>query len=310
METAVSFAAGDTQLFGILHEPESDRYPSAVLLMVVGGPQTRVGSHRSYTLIARELCRQGLTVMRFDYEGLGDSEGGFVGFSQAGRSLDAAIAFLARGSSSALKIVLWALCDGSAACAMHARNLQTPVLGMVLCNPYVHSVQGQAKAYLKHYYLQRLLDRSFWSKVFSLRINPFTVAASFVQLVAKAGQKSGKPETGSTPPGAGKTEAPALNQEGVPGVDPPHLPDTVMQGLERYPGALELILSGDDLTAREFLDLYKERGTAQRRKHAHTGTATLPGADHTFTTSAWKQAACDSTIAAWNRILGTAKENR
>lgn len=305
MEEAITLRAGGKRLYGILHAPEAPAHADAALLMVVGGPQTRVGSHRSYTLIARELCRRGMTVLRFDYEGLGDSEGAFVGFTEAGASLDAAVDFLAGRLRAPARIVLWSLCDGSAACALHAPRLKREVAGMILCNPYAHSAAGKAKAYLKHYYLQRVLDLSFWKKLLSFRVNPLTVAASFAGLVAKAGSKSAPAAPGSpaTAPAAA-AQGPALrpNQEGVPGADPEGLADRVMDGLEGYAGPLELILSAEDLTAREFLDLYKARGTEGRRKR-RTAVNFVPGADHTFTEAAWKAKACDLTGEAWNRIL-------
>lgn len=360
MEEAVAFPAAGKQLFGILHRPDSPARKDAALLMIVGGPQTRVGSHRSYTLMARDLCDRGIPVLRFDYEGLGDSEGAFVGFSEAGPSLEAAVSFLAGRIGPQARIVLWALCDGSAACALQASRWKPPVAGLILCNPYVHSAQGKAKAYLKHYYIRRALDPSFWKKLLSFRVNPVTVLLSFAGLVAKAsarpsdgGAESAKEGTGAgsvatatapaatggsapagslpgaSPPGASPAipspaaavppasapSAPSVGKppavaEGVPGADPDRLPEKVMEGLEGYRGPLELILSGDDLTAREFLDLYRTRGTAARRKPARTETALLPGADHTFTAAAWKRAACDATAAAWDRILGGGKEAR
>lgn len=315
MEEAVTFPAAGKQLFGILHRPDSPARKDAALLMIVGGPQTRVGSHRSYTLMARDFCERGIPVLRFDYEGLGDSQGAFVGFSEAGRSIEAAAGFLAGRMGPEARIVLWSLCDGSAACALQAPRLMPPVAGLILCNPYAHSAQGKAKAYLKHYYIRRALDLSFWKKLLSFRVNPVTVLLSFTGLVAKAsarGDASAIATGGAASPSAGAAgkppAPPASAAEGVPGADPDGLPEMVMEGLEGYRGPLELILSGDDLTAREFLDLYRARGTAARRKPARTETAMLAGADHTFTAAAWKRAAVDATAAAWERILDGGKE--
>ncbi len=54
-----------------------DAVPCARLgvLIVVGGPQYRVGSHRQFVLLARALAARGFAAMRFDCTGMGDSDG-------------------------------------------------------------------------------------------------------------------------------------------------------------------------------------------------------------------------------------------
>ena len=72
-EVPLSFACQDCRLYGVLHRPRS-RGRSGVLI-VVGGPQYRVGSHRQFVLLARFLAGRSIPVLRFDYRGMGDSEG-------------------------------------------------------------------------------------------------------------------------------------------------------------------------------------------------------------------------------------------
>jgi len=45
------------------------------VLIVVGGPQYRVGSHRQFVMLARFLADHGVPCMRFDYRGMGDVSG-------------------------------------------------------------------------------------------------------------------------------------------------------------------------------------------------------------------------------------------
>lgn len=58
----------------MLHHPNEHEVPLG-LLMVVGGPQYRVGSHRQFVLLARDLAAAGIPVFPFDYRGMGDSTG-------------------------------------------------------------------------------------------------------------------------------------------------------------------------------------------------------------------------------------------
>ena len=73
-EDAVVFQCEGASLVGILHVPE--REPARIgVLVIVGGPQYRVGSHRQFVLMARSLAQSGYAVLRFDYRGMGDSDG-------------------------------------------------------------------------------------------------------------------------------------------------------------------------------------------------------------------------------------------
>jgi len=60
------------------------------VLIIVGGPQYRVGSHRQFVLLARHLAAQGIPVMRFDVRGMGDSKGKPRNFGQLDDDLRAA----------------------------------------------------------------------------------------------------------------------------------------------------------------------------------------------------------------------------
>jgi len=72
------FTNGDYKLFGVIHKP------GVVGEKVTKGfvfchpfAEEKLWVHRAYVSFARELARQGYMVLRFDYMGHGDSEGGF-----------------------------------------------------------------------------------------------------------------------------------------------------------------------------------------------------------------------------------------
>ena len=73
-EQTFLFDADDATLVGIVSVPTA-RVASTGVLVVVGGPQYRVGSHRQFVLLARALARRGIAAMRFDCAAMGDSAG-------------------------------------------------------------------------------------------------------------------------------------------------------------------------------------------------------------------------------------------
>ena len=89
------FRHGGDDLLGIVHRAGTDARVG--VLIVVGGPQYRIGSHRQFLLVARALAAAGVPVMRFDYPGMGDSGGRFPGFENTDDEIRSAIdAFFAR----------------------------------------------------------------------------------------------------------------------------------------------------------------------------------------------------------------------
>ena len=63
------------QLFGILHHPARERASGVAVLLLSPGVKMRVAPHRLYNKLADRFVEMGLTVLRFDFHGLGDSEG-------------------------------------------------------------------------------------------------------------------------------------------------------------------------------------------------------------------------------------------
>lgn len=65
------------RLFGIVHEPEPDRRlrGDVGIILLSPGVKMRVAPHRLYNDMARRFTDLGFTVLRFDFYGLGDSEG-------------------------------------------------------------------------------------------------------------------------------------------------------------------------------------------------------------------------------------------
>ncbi|MDX1657109.1 MAG: hydrolase 1, exosortase A system-associated, partial [Candidatus Competibacteraceae bacterium] len=117
---AFTFPCRGAQLPGIPH-PGAPGAPRG-LLVVVGGPQYRVGSHRQFVLLARYLAAAGVPVLRFDYRGMGDGEGPAVDFTAIGPDIRAALEAFFAHSPGLEEVVLWGLCDAVPAIAAYAHR--------------------------------------------------------------------------------------------------------------------------------------------------------------------------------------------
>jgi exosortase A-associated hydrolase 1 len=286
MEVPLKLQRSGMTLFGILHLPDQVETVSSAVVMVTGGPQTRVASHRLYVQVARSLISSGVAVLRFDYEGTGDSEGIWRGYKFAGSSMESAILSLREQYPNLRQIVIWSLCDGSTASAVFAARRPDLIDGLILCNPYVHSDQGKAQTLIKYYYVRRLLDKSFWQKATSLK---FDLNASFRSLVDNVKQARAKSNGAEVDQSACRMEI--------------H-PDEFVRSLMTCKKSIRFILSSDDLTAQQFADLCKSH--TGLRKAVQTGRITIShvrGADHTFTTHRSKQELIQVTKHALHGVL-------
>ena len=106
-DAVLQFNCDRNALIGLLSLP--DQAPSHGVLIVVGGPQYRVGSHRQFTLLARDLAAQGIAAMRFDYRGMGDSEGALRNFDEVGDDVRAAVDAFFAALPSLKSVTLWGL---------------------------------------------------------------------------------------------------------------------------------------------------------------------------------------------------------
>ena len=277
-ERVLQFSCHGASLLGILSLPVKS--PAAGVLIVVGGPQYRAGSHRQFTLLARTLASQGVPVMRFDYRGMGDSEGAARSFEQIDDDLRCAIDHFFEQAAGLKTVVIWGLCDAASAALFYAHR-DPRVNGLVLLNPWVRSAQSVAKAHLKHYYVARLFTAGFWKKIVSGRFDIFAAGRSFQRMVGDAFFKKNTDSSGDAIDGDdGRNVA---------------LHDRMADGLSRFGGKVLLILSGEDLTAREFSDVV--RGSRRWRALMNSSNVKrldLPAANHTFSRREWRD-----KVAAW-----------
>lgn len=276
IQHALRFACGGDWLIGVLHLPSGEQKVSRGVLVVTGGPQYRVGSHRQFVLLARQLAASGIAVMRFDYRGMGDSEGAMRDFEHIGDDLDAALRQFYVSVPTLHEIVLWGLCDGASAAAFYASRAPR-ITGLVLLNPWVRDGDGWSPHTLRHYYRQRLLSPAFWREQAA---GMFTFSR-LRSLTEKLHELCHAPHSSTAS----------------------SLPTRLYNALAHFPGPILIILSGADLGAREFSALADQhRHWRALLRSERITVQEIPGANHTFARKMWRDRVaklCLDWITSW-----------
>jgi len=260
-EFPVVFGCSGEQLLGIVHRGNPEA--TVGIVVVVGGPQYRVGSHRQFVLMARQLAAAGIPVFRFDCRGMGDSSGGKRTFEEVDQDFRVAIDLFMDKLRNIKQVVLMALCDGASATMMYGQS-DRRVTGMILMNPWTRTGDKSSTVRLRHYYLPRLMQKSFWRKMSSGEFTPI---------------RSMRGLAGSI------REAISLRKHGLVAgrIAGGRFVEQMLFGLERFKHPVLMLLSGRDLVAHEFLEL---RSADKRWKRAMQGARIdireMADADHTL----------------------------
>lgn len=277
LENALLFNSRGKQLVAIEHLPTKEKEVEITqqgVVIVVGGPQTRVGSHRLFVQLARALAETGISVFRFDYTGAGDSEGIVTEFTEIQADIDAAITCFTRRNPQLTNISLWGLCDAASAILLYLSQSpkhQPLISQLILVNPWVRQAHTQAETYLKSYYIKRLLSRPFWLKLLSGKVSS-SAALSDIKAFNQQSKKQNTKNTVS-------------------------FVEQMRFGLSNFAGKSTVILSDNDLTADEFnLLIKKDRNWRTLfSKNNDIQLSVVKQADHTFSKPQNKQTFIDIT---------------
>jgi exosortase A-associated hydrolase 1 len=285
LEKAHVFNSRGKQLVAIEHIPElnadltpeiekRDNSKKKGVIIVVGGPQTRVGSHRLFVFLARKLVKQGIHVFRFDYTGAGDSEGEVTAFNDVQADISAAVKHFSMLQPAITELSLWGLCDAASAILLYLTkysNDSGDIHRLVLVNPWVRQTHTQAQTYLKSYYVKRFLSQNFWKKLLTGKVNTRTSL----------------------------NEVHSFRQQSKQSADKDNFVEEMRQGLSYFVGKATIILSENDLTADEFKLLLKNDASWQKlMTNTNVSHLTVMQANHTFSVNYCKDELVNHTLKA------------
>ncbi len=273
---ALTFEAAGEELVGIIDAPAKASREG--ILIVVGGPQYRVGSHRQFTLLARSLAASGVAAMRFDHRGIGDSTGDETSFEDIGPDIAAALDAFVAACPEVTDVTIWGLCDAASAACINAGS-DARIKKLVLLNPWFRADGGLSRGYLMDHYLGRLTSGKFWRDLISGRVN---VLAPLKNLFGS----SDAPSELAAPETAPETSAPLSYQE------------RMFAGLRMFDGKILLVLSGEDVTAREFeSETRRDRRWRRLLRRPQVQIERLSDANHTFGNRLWRDRVAALTLA-------------
>lgn len=205
---------------------------------------------------------------------MGDSAGDPRDFEHIALDIRAALDCFSVHRPGLRGVVLWGLCDAATANAFYAAS-DSRVLGQIALNPWVRTSSGAAQAFIRHYYLQRIVSRAFWRKVFSGKWPMMQAARDFFSKL-------------------GHSRAKAVDARGE---NRASLPERLSVAQQAAGGPTLVILSGQDLTAREYDDRVSESPAwSAWLASPKVALYRLDAADHTFSRAVWRD-----QVADWSR---------
>lgn len=270
-EQYIEIQSANSTLSAILHSTTANQIAANIgVLIIVGGPQYRVGSHRQFIKLSRHLATYNIPSLRLDCSGMGDSSGDKAEFYQQTSDINAGIDAMFKQLPQLKQVILWGLCDAASAILLKVNQPDPRIAGLILLNPWVRQQHSHAQTMLKHYYLKRLFSQQFWRKLFTGGI---ALGASITELQQTIRQRK---EEQSAQVAIFET---ATEQNYV---------QLMLSGWLKFTGKVLVLTSGNDLTAQEFLQLCST-DIAWSSCLAQAQHFPIADANHTFSNQFFRQ---------------------
>lgn len=302
---AIAFPNADGRtLFGTLHVPRSRRPELPAVILFSPGAKMRVGPGRLYVPLTEVLNSLGYLVLRYDFYGLGDSEGELdetllvdvYSNIQVGRYVSdgqMAIDWLRR-EYGASRFIVGGLCGGALTGLLVAEREpsveallsigMTVTLDSDSATPSKYLTQFEL-AHLRQGYIAKLLDPRAWLRLLTFRSDFGVIVRSML-----SGLTTKRPSaaSGFAPQAGEEPAAASLPREQLANVNP-LFPTAFFAFLGRGGRALMVFSEKDRMLGdwrEKFVDLYPEQ---MRRFAPQVTEHVVPGANHVLSERAWQQ---------------------
>jgi uncharacterized protein len=302
---AVSFPnkAGQT-LFGTLHSPDQTNDSRPVVVLLSPGVKMRVGPGRLYVPLTDMLCDEGFRVLRFDFYGLGDSEGELTekllpdvyNHIEVGRYVDDTLAAMQwlRTAHGVKRFVLGGLCGGAITALLAAERDPSVEgllsLGMTVTlasnaatpGKYMTAVQLEGR---RKQYLRKLLSPTAWFRLLTFRSDYSVIWHSTVRKFLKKSPAKAAPA------------AAAPEQRGNAN---PMFPPAYFKFLERG-GKAFMLFSGKDRLQSEYEEKFAQPFAVRLAPfEVQIDKHIVAEANHVLALHEWQREMVDAS-RAWTR---------
>lgn len=291
----VSFPNRDgLMLHGLLHEPAQPAARGVCVLLLSPGIKGRVGPHRLYLKLSERLVSLGFHVLRFDYHGLGDSEGELAervladmyNSIQGGRYIGDTIAAMdwMQQATGVRRFVGSGLCGGSISALVTAevdRRIEC-LLGIGLPTVleggpenWARAITQQQVAAMSDTYFSKVTDPKAWLRLLS--------GKSSYRVIWRVIRDRLRPSTA-----AATSDAPAPKAE-VDNTNP-RFASAFMAMLETGRPML-LMFSGADRLRSQFAENFEAHHGERLQPVRHLyEVSVIPDANHVLSDPAWVEA--------------------
>lgn len=286
------------RLFGLLSEPAgrgSARTRDAVVFLNVGSNH-RVGSNRMYVKMARTLAARGLTSLRFDISGIGDSVADAASENrlyapEAVSDVQAAMTELTE-LRSCERFYLVGLCSG-AYLAYKSAVADPRVVGQVLINTQTFSwkdgdtleVSLRKNYRSTRFYTQEMWNPQTWKRVLRGEVNARGIASTLAERAVARAVRGAKGTIARVRDGTFETDEVAANFSAV---------------LKR--GTDTLLVFGANDGGLDLMESHLGPRAKKMEKFDRFQLEIVDGSDHTFTpiwSQTWLEKLVVKTIERW-----------
>jgi pimeloyl-ACP methyl ester carboxylesterase len=300
-----SFMFGpQSRLFGILCEPGTtpgDRRSVDAVIFLNVGSNHRVGSNRMYVKMARSMASRGLTSLRFDVSGIGDSIA--LGVGNENRLYAKEAVDDVRSAMDALhslrnvqNFFLVGLCSG-AYLAFQSSHVDTRIVGQILINTQTfHWKEGDTlEVSLRRnyrstrYYTTEMWNPQVWGRVLRGEVNARGIAGTLAQRALDRAKR-------------GAAESLARVRHGRLEIDDvaAQFKDTLRRGAET------LLIFGANDGGLDLMEAHLGPEAKKLQKYQNFRLEIVEGADHTFTplwSQMWLEKLIIATIERWRGAI-------